>query len=82
MAKRGMDGGENPTPQRTSTLQLRNVDSLMSLKDKNGKPMPNMKLSDYLLEHNFKQLSKSKQDFVTGESGAKTISQVIAEMNL
>jgi hypothetical protein len=60
--------------------QFRNPDSVMSLKNKQGKAMPSMTLAEYLKPHNLKQLPQAMQDRLTGKTPMKTASQLIAEI--
>jgi len=60
-------------------LQFRNPNSLVEFKDKRGKRMPAMTVSDYLKPENFKQLPEKTQDKLTGKTKMKTASQLLNE---
>lgn len=60
--------------------EFRNPNSVMSLKNKQGRAMPSMTLAEYLKPHNLKQLPQSMQDKLTGVTPMKTASQLIAEI--
>lgn len=86
MAKRNIAENENEVigseeivvkaEAKVSTVSLRNPNSLLNLKDKQGKKMV-MTLDQALLPHNFKRLSVAVQN---GLLNGKSASQMLKEM--